>query len=291
MIDFREVTKAYPNGTLALHEITLHIEQGEFVFVVGASGAGKSTFLKLLLHEEVPTSGSVRVGAFELNSLRAQDIPMYRRQMGVVFQDFRLLTTMNVYENVAFAMRVIGARGKRIDRRVTYLLQLVGLEKKVRCMPNELSGGEQQRVAIARALANNPDLIIADEPTGNIDPQMSKDLLDLFVRLNEEGTTVVMVTHAHDLVRQYNKRVVILDGGVITADGGLRAQGGIPDQNRGGQAAPAYMTQTIPPIPPLQEVPSYHRRPRPVAPAEGRQRTAEEGLPFPWELERMNQAK
>lgn len=222
MIDFRGVTKEYPNGTVALRDVSLHIAPREFVFVVGASGAGKSTFLKLLLHEELPTAGSVRVGRFELNSLTRRQIPFYRRQLGVVFQDFRLIGNMDVYDNIAFAMRVVGAREKLIRERVDYLLRLVGLPHKAHSRPNELSGGEQQRVAIARALANNPDLVIADEPTGNIDPRMSQELVDLFVRLNEAGTTVLMVTHAHDLVRHYNKRIIILQDGEVVADGGLK---------------------------------------------------------------------
>lgn len=222
MIAFHDVTKEYPNGTVALRGVNLHIAPREFVFVVGSSGAGKSTFLKLLLHEEMPSAGSIRVGRFELNNLTRQQIPLYRRQLGVVFQDFRLIANMNVYDNIAFAMRVVGAREKVIRDRVAYLLQLVGLTPKARSLPSQLSGGEQQRVAIARALANTPDLIIADEPTGNIDPRMSRDLVDLFVRLNEAGTTVVMVTHAHDLVRQYNKRIIILDNGEVAADGGLK---------------------------------------------------------------------
>jgi len=222
MIAFRDVTKEYPNGTVALRNVNLHISPREFVFVVGASGAGKSTFLKLLLHEEIPTTGSIRVGRFDLNQLTPRQIPLFRRQLGMVFQDFRLISTMDVYDNIAFAMRVVGAKEKAIRERVNYLLQLVGLSLKIHCKPNELSGGEQQRVAIARALANMPDLIIADEPTGNIDPRMSQEILDLFVRLNEAGTTVVMVTHEHNLVRQYNKRIIILENGMIAADGGLR---------------------------------------------------------------------
>jgi len=223
MIDFRSVTKEYSGGTVALRDVTLHIAPREFVFVVGASGAGKSTFLKLLLHEELPSGGSIRVGRFELGNLTQRQIPYYRRQLGVVLQDFRLIATMDVYDNIAFAMRVVGAKDKRIRERVTYLLQLVGLAHKARSRPNELSGGEQQRVAIARALANDPDLVIADEPTGNIDPRMSQELVDLFMRLNESGTTVVMVTHAHDLVRHYNKRIVILQDGEVVADGGLKS--------------------------------------------------------------------
>ena len=243
MIDFRDVTKEYPNGTVALRHVRLHIEPREFVFVVGASGAGKSTFLKLLLHEEIPTLGSIRVGRFELNDLRPRQIPLFRRQLGVVFQDFRLISSMDVYDNIAFAMRVVGAKEKAIRERVAYLLQLVGLSQKERSHPSELSGGEQQRVAIARALANKPDLIIADEPTGNIDPRMSQELVELFMRLNEVGTTVVMVTHAHDLVRHYNKRVIILENGSIIADGGLKQQ--------------------APPAPPAQPPP----RPRLVTPS------------------------
>jgi len=261
MIAFRDVTKEYPNGTVALRNMNLHIAPREFVFVVGASGAGKSTFLKLLLHEEVPSSGSIRVGRFELNELMPRQIPLFRRQMGVVFQDFRLIASMDVYDNIAFAMRVVGAREKKIHERVEYLLQLVGLTQKVRCKPSELSGGEQQRVAIARALANNPDLIIADEPTGNIDPRMSQELLDLFVHLNETGTTVVMVTHAHDLVRHYNKRVIILENGAVAADGGLKRPGGGAARLSASQgrrpsitmyqptAAAAGQTRSLPPIP------------------------------------------
>jgi len=222
LITFDDVTKEYANGTVALRGVNIHIQPREFVFVVGSSGAGKSTFLKLLLHEEPPTSGSIRVGRFLLNELSRRQIPLYRRQLGVVFQDFRLIANMDVYDNIAFAMRVVGARERLIRERVAYLLQLVGLSHKARSKPSELSGGEQQRVAIARALANNPDLIIADEPTGNIDPRMSRELVDLFVQLNDAGTTVVMVTHAHDLVRQYNKRIIILDNGEVAADGGLK---------------------------------------------------------------------
>jgi len=238
MIEFIDVTKEYPNGTVALRDVNLHIAPREFVFVVGASGAGKSTFLKLLLHEEVPTSGSIRVGRFDLNELTQRQIPMFRRQLGVVFQDFRLISSMDVYDNIAFAMRVVGAKEKAIRERVNYLLQLVGLSLKIHCKPSELSGGEQQRVAIARALANMPDLIIADEPTGNIDPRMSQELLDLFVRLNEAGTTVVMVTHAHNLVRQYNKRIIILESGVVAADGGLRQAPAQPQGNAWSPAKP-----------------------------------------------------
>ena len=240
MIAFRDVTKEYPNGTVALRGVNINIQPREFVFVVGSSGAGKSTFLKLLLHEELPTHGSIRVGRFELNNLTRQQIPLYRRQLGVEFQDFRLIATMDVYDNIAFAMRVVGAREKAIRERVAYLLKLVGLAHKADSRPNELSGGEQQRVAIARALANNPDLIIADEPTGNIDPRMSREVVDLFAQLNEAGTTVVMVTHAHELVRQYNKRIIILDQGTVAADGGLR-QATAPTTT-GSRYTPSYIS-------------------------------------------------
>lgn len=219
MIEFINVTKKYPNGTVALRDVSLKIDPGEFVFVVGASGAGKSTFLKLIIREEVSSSGIIKINKYNLNTLSKREIPYFRRTMGVVFQDFRLIPSMNVYDNVAFAMRVIGAKDKDIRKRVTYVISLVGLSSKARCMPNELSGGEQQRVSLARALANNANLIIADEPTGNVDPQMSKEIVDLFMRLNEGGATVVMVTHEHSLVRSYDKRVIILENGSVVSDG------------------------------------------------------------------------
>ena len=240
MIEFRDVTKEYPNGTKALRGVNLTIHPREFVFVVGSSGAGKSTFLKLLLHEEIPTGGSIRVGRFDLTTLSRKQIPHYRRQLGMVFQDFRLIATMNVYDNIAFAMRVVGMRERAIRERVAYLLQLVGLSHKAHSKPSELSGGEQQRVAIARALANNPDLIIADEPTGNLDPHMSRELLDLFVQLNDQGTTIIMVTHAHELVRQYNKRIIILDNGIVTADGNLRQSPSLVPPQQHTAPLPAY---------------------------------------------------
>lgn len=219
MIEFINVTKKYPNGTVALRDVSLKIDPGEFVFVVGASGAGKSTFLKLIIREEVSSSGIIKINKYNLNTLSKREIPYFRRTMGVVFQDFRLIPSMNVYDNVAFAMRVIGAKDKDIRKRATYVISLVGLSAKARCMPNELSGGEQQRVSLARALANNANLIIADEPTGNVDPQMSKEIVDLFMRLNEGGATVVMVTHEHSLVRTYDKRVIILENGSVVSDG------------------------------------------------------------------------
>ena len=220
MIQFNNVSKKYDNGTHALKDINLTIDKGEFVFVVGSSGAGKSTFLKLMMREEVPSTGSIIVEDVDLTKIKKRDIPKFRRRLGVVFQDFRLIPNMTVFDNVAFAMRVIGANEKKIRRRVPYVLSLMGLNEKARCLPKELSGGEQQRVALARALANNAEIIIADEPTGNVDPQMSYEIVELLMRLNEAGTTVIMVTHEHSLVRCFDKRVIILDKGAIVSDGG-----------------------------------------------------------------------
>ncbi len=221
MIEFKNVSKVYSNGTKALNNVNIKIEKGEFVFVVGASGAGKSTFLKLMMREEVPSSGSIRIKDYDLVNMKKRQIPYFRRNMGIVFQDFRLIPNMDVYNNVAFAMRVVNARKKEIRKRVPYVISIVGLASKARCMPNELSGGEQQRVALARALANNAEIIIADEPTGNVDPQMSMEIVELLQRLNEAGTTVIMVTHAHDLVKQFNKRVIVLEAGQVVSDGNV----------------------------------------------------------------------
>ena len=219
MIEFRDVTKIYDsNGTHALEKVNLKIEDGEFVFVVGSSGAGKSTFLKLIMHEEKPTEGEVIVNGYSSDKLKKKQVPYYRRTMGIVFQDFRIIPKMSVYDNVAFAMRVIGAKEKEIRKRVPYIVQLVGLSQKARSMPNELSGGEQQRVSLARALVNNPDLIIADEPTGNVDPEMSHEIVDLLTKINNSGTTVVMVTHEHDLVRSFQRRVIVIQNGQIVSD-------------------------------------------------------------------------
>lgn len=221
MIEFKNVSKVYSNGTKALNNVNIKIEKGEFVFVVGASGAGKSTFLKLMMREEVPSSGSITIKDYDLVNMKKRQIPYFRRNMGIVFQDFRLIPTMDVYNNVAFAMRVVNARKKEIRKRVPYVISIVGLASKARCMPNELSGGEQQRVALARALANNAEIIIADEPTGNVDPQMSIEIVELLTRLNEAGTTVIMVTHAHDLVKKFDRRVIVLDSGQIVSDGAV----------------------------------------------------------------------
>ncbi|MBC8571012.1 cell division ATP-binding protein FtsE [Zongyangia hominis] len=218
MISFSNVSKEYPNGTHALKDVNLFIDKGEFVFVVGASGAGKSTLVKLITREEKPTSGKVMVNGYDLGALKRRQIPKFRRTVGMVFQDFRLIPNMNVYDNVAFALRVTNVSFRDIRRRVPYILGLVGLASKARSMPDQLSGGEQQRVALARALVNNPSLIIADEPTGNIDPELSFEIVDLLNEINRCGTTVIMVTHEHDLVAKFNRRVITLDSGVIASD-------------------------------------------------------------------------
>jgi len=219
VIELNSVSKVYPNGTHALDNVDLTIEDGEFAFIAGASGAGKSTLIKLLLREEVPTSGSVVVNGFDLVKMKRRHIPAYRRSLGVVFQDFRLIPNMNIYDNVAFALRVTNTPTKEIKKKVPYILNLVGLLSKAKAYPEELSGGEQQRVALARALINNPRLIIADEPTGNIDPQLSYEIVDLLSEINKVGVTVVMVTHEHGLVSHFNKRVITINDGIVVSDG------------------------------------------------------------------------
>ena len=218
MIDFTDVVKTYPNGTVALNGINLHVDDGEFVFVVGASGAGKTTLMKLLLREEKATSGKIIVDNTDLSKLSYFRVPYYRRKLGVVFQDFRLFPKKTVFENVAFAMQAVGTPGKKINRRVPALLNTVSLGDKSNCFPNELSGGEQQRVALARALANNPDIIIADEPTGNIDPKMSLEIMNLLVKINKLGKTVLVVTHEKSLVDYYQQRVIMIDSGIVSDD-------------------------------------------------------------------------
>lgn len=218
MIRFSNVSKTYDNGTEALKNVDLEIADGEFVFIVGASGAGKSTLIKLLLREEVPSSGTIEVNGYTVNRLKRRQIPGFRRSLGVVFQDFRLIPTMNVYDNVAFALRVTNVSARDIRRRVPYILSLVGLASKARCKMNELSGGEQQRVALARALVNDPQLIIADEPTGNIDPALSYEIVELLKGINECGTTILMVTHEHDLVRYFGGRIININKGQIAFD-------------------------------------------------------------------------
>ena len=219
MIEFSEVTKSYTVGTHALRGVDLQIDDGEFVFLVGPSGSGKSTIIKLITGELRPTSGTVHVNGYSLERIRKREIPYLRRTVGVVFQDFRLIETKTVYENVAFAMRVIGAQEDEIRTRVPYVLALVGLEHKSRRPPNELSGGEQQRLAVARALVNNPSTIIADEPTGNLDPARSLEIMSLLQEINNLGTTILVVTHEKDLVERFSKRVIVLDEGLVISDG------------------------------------------------------------------------
>lgn len=218
MIEFRNVSKVYSTGTHALNKASLTIEKGDFVFIVGSSGAGKSTFLKLIMREETATSGTIIVNGMQLDKLKRRQIPMLRRSMGIVFQDFRLIDKMTVYDNVAFAMRAIGASPRAIKKRVPYILELVGLENKAKNFPSELSGGEQQRVGLARALVNNPKMIIADEPTGNIDPEMSFEIMELLSEINKRGTTILIVTHEHELVESFGKRVITIDKGVVVSD-------------------------------------------------------------------------
>ena len=219
MIEFTDVVKSYTVGNKALRGVTMQIEDGEFAFLVGPSGSGKSTIIKLISGELKPTSGTVHVNGYSLERIRKREIPYLRRTVGVVFQDFRLIDTKTVYENVAFAMRVIGAREKEIKERVPYVLELVGLENKDRRHPGELSGGEQQRLAIARALVNNPSTIIADEPTGNLDPARSFEIMALLQEINNLGTTMLVVTHERDLVERFGKRVIAIDDGVVISDG------------------------------------------------------------------------
>ena len=218
MIDFKNVTKVYNNNVLALSNLNVHIDQGEFVFLVGPSGAGKSTFIKMLLKEVDPTAGSVMVAGSDLTKLTRKEIPYCRRKIGVVFQDFRLIQTLNVFENVAFALRVIGASEKDIQKKVPAVLSMVGLSKKRDAFPTELSGGEQQRVSIARAIVNSPSLLIADEPTGNLDPETSLEIMDILSDISRAGTTIVMATHARDIVDSMKKRVIAIEKGVIARD-------------------------------------------------------------------------
>lgn len=219
MIEFTDVVKSYTVGTKALRGVTMQIEDGEFAFLVGPSGSGKSTIIKLISGELKPTSGTVHVNGYSLERIRRREVPYLRRTVGVVYQDFRLIETMSVYDNVAFAMRVIGARNREIRERVPYVLELVGLENKSKRRPTELSGGEQQRLAIARALVNNPSTIIADEPTGNLDPARSFEIMALLQEINNLGTTMLVVTHERDLVERFGKRVIAIDDGVVISDG------------------------------------------------------------------------
>ena len=219
MIRLTDVFKVYANGTKALKGVSFTLNTGEFAFMVGPSGSGKSTIIRLLTGEIAATDGQVIVNGYDMEKIKMRKMPYLRRTIGVIFQDFRLIEKKSVFDNVAFAMRVIGASNKEIRQRVPYVLELVGLENKIRAKPDELSGGEQQRVAIARALVNNPSLIIADEPTGNLDPARSLEILLLLQKINELGTTVLIVTHEKPLVDRLSERVIAIDGGRIISDG------------------------------------------------------------------------
>ncbi|MGG2953042.1 cell division ATP-binding protein FtsE [Geobacillus stearothermophilus] len=218
MIEMQDVYKTYPNGVVALNGINVRIKQGEFVYVVGPSGAGKSTFIKMMYREEKPTSGKIIVNGVNLAKIKDSKVPLLRRNIGVVFQDFKLLPKLNVYENVAFALEVIEESPKAIRKKVMEVLDLVGLKHKVRSYPNELSGGEQQRVSIARSIVNSPKIVIADEPTGNLDPETSWGIVELFEKINDRGTTIVMATHNKEIVNATRRRVIAIENGKIVRD-------------------------------------------------------------------------
>ena len=218
MLVMENISKVYPGGSVALQDVNVHIEPGEFVFLVGPSGAGKSTFIKLLFREVLPTEGNIYVDGIDLLNLKHDEIPYMRRKLGIIFQDYRLLPDRTVYENVAFAMEVIETPRRKIKRTVLNVLELVGLRSRANAYPNELSGGEQQRIAIARAIVNNPRLVIADEPTGNLDPETSWEIMQIFKEINETGTTIVMATHDKDIVDAMGKRVIAIEHGNIVRD-------------------------------------------------------------------------
>jgi cell division transport system ATP-binding protein len=226
MIRLKDVEMEYENGTRAVKGISLTIEDGEFVFLVGPSGSGKSSIIKLLTGEVEPTAGRIMINGFSVSNISERQVPLMRRTLGIIFQDFRLIEKKTVYENLEFVMRAVGTNPKEIRKRIPYVLNLVGLAEKADCYPTELSGGEQQRVAIARALVNNPSTIIADEPTGNLDPERSMELMDLLVKIHELGTTVVVVTHEKDLVNHFGKRVITIEGGHVVNDSVGRYVGG-----------------------------------------------------------------
>lgn len=218
MIVMNDIYKRYPNGAEALNGISVNIEQGEFVFIVGPSGAGKSSFIKLLYREIKPSQGEMFINDLNMNELKEKDIPFVRRDLGVIFQDFKLLPKLSVYENVAFALEVIEEDPDQIMKRVMKVLELVGLKHKSRSLPHQLSGGEQQRVAIARAIVNQPKIVIADEPTGNLDPETSWEIMDIFEEINTRGTTIIMATHSQDIVNKLKKRVIAIENGMIVRD-------------------------------------------------------------------------
>ncbi len=233
MVELKNVAKTYPNGTVALRDINLKIEKGEFVFCVGPSGSGKSTLVKLLLKEEDATEGEVFVNGYEVTSMTHKEVPYLRRSLGVVFQDFRLLPNKTVYENVAFAMQITEALPKEIRRQVPMALALVGLSRKANMLPSQLSGGEQQRVALARALVNNPAILIADEPTGNLDPETSWEIMKLLNEVNHRGTTVIVTTHEKSIVDEMKKRVIAISKGLIVRD---QEKGSYRDEDKNTQA-------------------------------------------------------
>ncbi|MEH7119395.1 cell division ATP-binding protein FtsE [Neobacillus vireti] len=218
MIELQEVYKKYPNGVTAINGIDVKINQGEFVYVVGPSGAGKSTFIKMMYREETPSAGTITMNGVNLAKLKMKKVPLFRRNLGVVFQDFKLLPSLTVYENVAFALEVIEAQPKYIRKRVMEVLDLVGLKHKIKMLPTELSGGEQQRVSIARSIVNSPKVVIADEPTGNLDPETSWEIMKIFEEINNRGTTVVMATHNREIVNTLRHRVIAIEGGKIVRD-------------------------------------------------------------------------
>ncbi|MGL5617318.1 MAG: cell division ATP-binding protein FtsE [Sarcina sp.] len=218
MIEFKNVSKVYNNNVKALSNVDIKINSGEFVFLVGPSGAGKSTFIKMLLKEVEPTTGNITLSGVNLADVKRKEIPYHRRKIGMIFQDFRLIPALNVYENVAFAMRVVEASEKEIRKRVPMVLSLVGLSNKYKMFPNQLSGGEQQRVSVARAIVNNPQLLIADEPTGNLDPETAQEIMSLIDDINKAGTTIIMATHAKDIVDDMRRRVIAIDKGEVVRD-------------------------------------------------------------------------
>jgi len=229
MIEFKNVSKTYSNNVNALMNVDISIDKGEFVFLVGPSGAGKSTFIKMLIKEIEPTKGEIIISGINLSKIKRKDVPNYRRKIGMVFQDFRLIQNLNVYENVAFAMRVVESSEKEIRRRVPTVLALVGLSDKYKMFPTELSGGEQQRVALARAMVNNPAILIADEPTGNLDPDTAMEIMHILDDINRTGTTILMATHAKEIVNNMKKRVIAIEKGSIARD---EKRGGYGNENK-----------------------------------------------------------
>ena len=228
MIEMKNVTKTYDNGITAIHDLTVRIDQGDFVYIVGPSGAGKSTFMRMMYREVLPTKGSVEIADFNVVEMAEKEVPFLRRQVGVVFQDFKLLPTLTVFENIAYAMEVLEKSPRQIEARVKEVLNLVGLGHKTDMLPNELSGGEQQRIAIARAIANMPRVLIADEPTGNLDPETSDGIMRILEQISDQGTTIIMATHNSEIVNQYKHRVIVIDDGRITRDD---EKGGYANEN------------------------------------------------------------